>query len=274
MKQSLSKQNQTKIMAAAAALKKMTLEVEKVTKGLENANRKGKKKKAGDEDLDATAITNLVFNLKNALEQLIAFVGKEDNFCPKIKEQEKRSRHLEDQTDDLHQKSLIGSFVITSKANDDLESLITPEKELKEPLVSHVKTLCLTKLNVTLPEEEIQSCHYLPDGSIKLSLANLSLNYAFNKMVTEIKNPGEERKKTNLYFNFMLTRRRNGLLYEVRKLKRAGDIHKFWTDYNGAITVKKDATSPKLKLTAITTKRDEFIRTYTAKEVKEEFAKK
>ena len=273
MKQSFSKQYQTKIMAAAA-LKKMTLEVEKVTKGLENANRKGKKKKAGDEDLDATAITNLVFNLKNALEQLIAFVGKEDNFCPKIKEQEKRTRHLEDQTDDLHQKSLIGSFVITSKANDDLESLITPEKELKEPLVSHVQTLCLTKLNVTLPREEIQSCHYLPDGSIKLSLANLSLDSAFDKMVTEIKNPGEERKKTNLYFNFMLTRRRNGLLYEVRKLKRAGDIHKFWTDYNGAITVKKDATSPKLKLTAITNKRDETLRTYTAKEVKEEFAKK
>ena len=273
MKQSFSKQYQTKIMAAAA-LKKMTLEVEKVTKGLENANRKGKKKKAGDEDLDATAITNLVFNLKNALEQLIAFVGKEDNFCPKIKEQEKRTRHLEDQTDDLHQKSLIGSFVITSKSNDDVESLITPEKELKEPLVSHVQTLCLTKLNVTLPEEEIRSCHYLPDGSIKLSLANLSLNSAFSKMITEIKNPGTERKKTNLYFNFMLTRRRNGLLYEVRKLKRSGDIFKFWTDYDGTITVKKDALSPKLRLTAITSKRDEFMRTYTSKEVKEEFEKK
>ena len=250
--------------------------MEKVTKGLENANRKGKKDKAGDEDLDNKALTSLVHNLKNALEQLVAFVGKEDNFCPKIKEQEKRTRHLEDQTDDLHQKSLIGSFIITSKANDDLESLITPEKELKEPLVSHVQTLCLTKLNVTLPEEEIQSCHYLPDGSIKLKMANLSLNSAFNKMVTEIKNPGAERKKINMYFNFMLTRRRNGLLYEVRKLKRSGDIHKFWTDYDGTITVKKDAsaTSPKLKLTAITTKRDEFIRTYTAKEVKEEFAKK
>ena len=259
---------------AAAAIKKITSEVEKVTKGLENANRKGKKDKAGDQDLDTKAITNLVFCLKNAMEQLVAFVGKEDNFCPKIKEQEKKTRHVEDLTDDLHQKSLIGSFVITSKANDELESLITPEKELKEPLVSHVQTLCLTKLNVTLPEEEIQSCHYLPDGSIKLTMANRSINSAFNKMVTEIKNPGAERKKTNMYFNFMLTRRRNGLLYEVRKLKRSGDIHKFWTDYDGSITVKKDATSPKLKLTAITTKRDEFMRTYTAKEVKEEFAKK
>ena len=274
MKQSSQQAIPDKTMAAAAALKKITSEVEKVTKGLENANRKGKKNKAGDEDLDNKTITSLVFNLKNALEQLVAFVGKEDNFCPKIKEQEKRTRHLEDQTDDIQQKSLTGSFVITSKANDELESLITPEKELKEPLVSHVQTLCLTKLNVTLPEEEIQSCYYLPDGSIKLSLANRSLNSAFNKMVTEIKNPGAERKKINLFFNFMLTRRRNGLLYEVRKLKRSGDIFKFWTDYDGTITVKKDATSPKLKLTAIGNKRDDFMRTYTCKEVKEEFAKK
>ena len=73
---------------------------------------------------------------------------------------------------------------ITSKANDDLESLITPEKELQEPLVDHIKTLCLTKLNVTLPVEDIRTCHYLPDGSIKLSLANLRPNSAFEQMVT------------------------------------------------------------------------------------------
>ena len=64
--------------------------------------------------------------------------------------------------------------------------MIIPEKELKEPLVSHVQTLCLTKLNVTLPEEVIQTCHYLPDGSIKLSMANLGLNSAFSKIVHQV----------------------------------------------------------------------------------------
>ena len=97
-----------------------------MTKGIENANRKGKKKKAGDEDLDT--LTRLVFNLKNALEQLISFVGKEENICPKVKEQEVRTRHLEDLTDEVHQKLLTGSFIISSKANDDLESLIIPER--------------------------------------------------------------------------------------------------------------------------------------------------
>ena len=133
--------------------------------------------------------------------------------------------------------------------------------------------MCLTKLNVTLSVEDIGSCHYLPDGSIKLSLANLRPNSAFEQMVTEIKKPDLERRKTNLYFNFMLTRRRNGLLYEVRKLKREGAIDKYWTDFNGSVTIKMDG-GPKMKLTGITSKRDDTIRTYTSKEVREEFGKK
>ena len=35
-----------------------------------------------------------------------------------------------------------------------------------------------------------------------------------------------------------MTRRRNGLLYEVRKLKREGAIEKYWTDFNGSVTIK------------------------------------
>merc|ERR1712055_138678 len=111
------------------------------------------------------------------------------------------------------------------------------------------------------------------DGSIKLTLANLKPDSAYDKMVTEIKDPSAERKKINLYFNFMLTRRRNSLLYEVRKLKREGAIEKYWIDFNGSITIKKDG-GPKLKLTGITSKRDDSFRTYTSKEVREEFGKK
>ena len=157
----------------SAALKKVTAEVDKVTKALENATKKGKKAKEGEQDMDAKALTALILNLKTTLEQLVVYVGKEDNFCPKLKEQEVRTRQLEDQTDDMQQRSLIGLFIVTSKANDTLESLITPEKDLKEPLVNHVQTLALTKLNVSLPLEDIKSCRYLLDGSIMLSLSNL-----------------------------------------------------------------------------------------------------
>ena len=100
----------------SAALKKATSEVDKVTKALENATKKGKKAKQGDEDLDMKGITALVSNLKTALEQLVLYVGKEENFCPKVKEQEVKIRNLEDQNDDQQQKSMIGSFIITSKA--------------------------------------------------------------------------------------------------------------------------------------------------------------
>ena len=92
----------------AAAIRKIVAEVEKVSKGLENANRKGKR---GDVDLDNKALTAIMFDLKNALEQLVTFVGKEENICPKVKVNETRTRQLENLTDDLQQKSLTGSFV-------------------------------------------------------------------------------------------------------------------------------------------------------------------
>ena len=257
----------------SAVLKKVSAEVDKVTKALENATKKGKKAKEGDHEMDAKALTSLILNLKTALEQLVVFVGKEENLCPKLKEQEVRTRQLEDQTDDMQQRSLIGSFIVTSKANDTLESLITPEKDLKEPLVNHVQTLALTKLNVSLPLEDIKSCRYLQDGSIMLSLSNLRPDSAFQKMVTEIKQPSADRRKMNMYFNFMLTRRRNSLLFEVRKLKRDGAVFKYWTDFDGTITLKKDEGGLKTKLTSITNRKDYNVRTYSTREVKEEFAK-
>lgn len=118
---------------SAAALKKIADEVEKVTKDklLDTATKKGKKAKQGDEDLDNKALTTLVLKLKNAMEQLVKFVGKEENICPKVRDQEGRTWALEDQTDEMQQKSLLGSFIVTSRANNDLDSLITPEKELK-----------------------------------------------------------------------------------------------------------------------------------------------
>ena len=72
----------------------------------------------------------------------------------------------------------------------------------------------------------------------------------------------------------MLTRRRNALLYDIRKLKRDGAIFKYWTDFDGAITVKKEEGGPKQRITSITNRKDFFVRTYTSTEVKEEFGKK
>ena len=109
----------------SAALKKVTAKIDQVTKALENAARKGKKTNQGEEDLDMKTITALVQYLKSALEQLLTLVDKEENICPKVKDQENRIKSIADQNDDHQQKSMIGSFIITSKGND------APEKELK-----------------------------------------------------------------------------------------------------------------------------------------------
>ena len=84
----------------AVAIKKASAEVDKVTKALENATKKGKKSNQSDEDIDMKGITALVSYLKTALEQLVLYVGKEENLCPKVKAQEIRIRNLEDQNDD------------------------------------------------------------------------------------------------------------------------------------------------------------------------------
>ena len=72
----------------------------------------------------------------------------------------------------------------------------------------------------------------------------------------------------------MLTRRRNSLLYEIRKLKRMGSIFQYWTDFTGAITLKKDEGGLKTRITAINNKKDFSIRTYIVSEVIQEFDKK
>ena len=51
-------------------------------------------------------------------------------------------------------------------------------------------------------------------------------------------------------------------------------IFKYWSDYDGAITVKKEEGGPKQRITSITTKKDLHIRTYTNAEVMDEFGRK
>ena len=78
-------------------------------------------------------------------------------------------------------------------------------------------------------------------------------------------------KEVNIYFNFMLTRRRNTLLYEVRKLKSEKKIVKYFTDYDGTITVKERQDSNMLRVTSISNKKDHHLRTWTVAELRDQF---
>ena len=85
--------------------------------------------------------------------------------------------------------------------------------------------------------EEIASCYHLKKGGIVLSLWKLGVGSAFQGLVNNIKS-NVVNKEHNVYFNFMLTRTRNNLLYAVRQLKKKTNITKFFTDENGNISVK------------------------------------
>ena len=96
---------------AVAALKKITLEVKKkwqriLKRKMERKEEQGRWWGLGYQSRHQPCW----LAWKNALKQLIAFVGKEDNFCPKVKKQEKGARHLKDQSDEVHRKSLVGLF--------------------------------------------------------------------------------------------------------------------------------------------------------------------
>ena len=79
---------------AVAALKKITLEVEKVTKNLEKKNRKEGRTRPVMRTWMPKPSPTLLIGLKKCVEATVAFVGKEDNFCPKVKKSRKRGRDI------------------------------------------------------------------------------------------------------------------------------------------------------------------------------------
>ena len=69
---------------------------------------------------------------------------------------------------------------------------------------------------------------------------------AFQKLASAIKSNIGAR--SNLLFNFMLTKKRSKLLFEIRKMKRAGTVTMFYSDEDGTISTRlaKDKRSEKV----------------------------
>ena len=114
-----------------------------------------------------------------------------------------------------------------------------------------------------IPPEDIINCHYLPNGGIILILGNRKPGSAYSDWNQEWKEFPYQ----------LLTRRRNSLLYEVRKLKREGKVKKFFTDYDGSISIKRSVDGPKIKITSITKdpkdKKNTDIKSFTIAELRD-----
>ena len=156
-----------------------------------------------------------------------------------LQNEENLKRDLEDERDDHKQKSLKGKLVITSpKKGTDLVGNSDSYKD-EEEVIKATIDLAKKKYKVEIPENEISSCYALKKGGIVLGLWHFGRGSAFQRLVTAIKSNKDVDKDVNVYFNFMLTKKRNTLLYNVRELKRkeGSKIRKFYTDENGGITV-------------------------------------
>jgi hypothetical protein len=78
-------------------------------------------------------------------------------------------------------------------------------------------------------------------------MGDLKYNLPYDEMVKAIKS-GKNRE-TPVYFNFMLTRRRNDLLYHVRQGKRSGNIFRFFSDCDGSITIIQREGESRVRIT-------------------------
>ena len=188
----------------------------------------GERTKAGEE-LSNDALTKALDFLKSAVDNITKFIKKEE------KEKELLTAQVrvnEDEVDAQKQKNLKGRFVINGLVKND-DQLKKENKKLRV----HVKELAKLKYDVELPEEEITSCYHLKKGGIVIYLRNQSHDSGYQRLVNTIKS-SKSKKDINIYFNFMLTWKRNGLLYDIRQWRKDGGISKYSTDENGNISIQ------------------------------------
>ena len=187
--------------------------------------------KGGEEDSKKTE------NLKKQIKQ-------QDD---KIKTLDERLKQQDDEIDNQIQRNLKGKIVITS--SDKEPSPIKNKEGIAAEgikLEKHVVNLIKDKYNVEIKEDDIKSCYHLQKGGVVVSFWKKSQGSAFQKLATAIKSNTGAR--SNIFFNFMLTKKRSKLLFEIRKLKRAGTVSKFYSDEDGTISIRiaKDNRSEKV----------------------------
>ena len=206
--------------------------------------KNGARTKAED-NLDNEHLTKGLDLLKSAVEELTNVFKKEKK---ETEELAKKIRVTEDEVDSEKQKNLKGRFVITGA-----DTLVKTEEQLKQDnkkLPAHITNLAKLKYNVDIPEADITTCYHLKKGGIIIYLKNQTENSAFQKLVDIIKS-NKSNKDVNLYFNFMLTRKRSRLLFDIRQMRRETENLKYYTDENGTISLQVPNSQRKKRVTRV-----------------------
>ena len=190
----------------------------------------------GVEGLEKDLLVNALKAFTHTVKEVSKHLYSEDT------KQSELRRELEDEKDEQRQSGLKGRFIITSPAKG--ENLVGNADRFKDDntgagAVQHAIKLAKDKYKVDIPEGEISTCYALKKGGMVLGLCHLGRGSAFQRLVSAIKSNKDVDNSKNVYFNFMLTQKRNELLFKVRELKRIedGKVKKFYSDEYGNITV-------------------------------------
>ena len=177
----------------------------------------------------------------------------------------KQTKEQDDEIDNQIQRRLKGKMVITS--NDKGPSPMKSKDAIGEGnnIRKHVVELVKDKYSVTIKEEEMDNCYFLPKGGIVISFWSKVYGSAFQKLATAIKSG--KGVVSNLFFNFMLTKKRSKLLFEIRKLKRAQKITKFYIDEEGSISIRLAKNSKSERFTNIRNKDSSYQTILTVDEL-------
>ena len=226
----------------------------------------GVRSKPGDE-LNTENLTKGLDLLKLAVEELTNFIKKEQ------KEKEElvtKVRNNEDEVDAQKQKHLKGRFFITGA-----DTLVKNKEQLekdKKNLPDHIKALAKMKYNVEISEDEITTCYHLKKGGIVVYLKNQNQDSGFQILVNTIKS-SKSIKDVNLYFNFMLTRKRNSLLFDIRQLRKEMKNLKYFTDENGNISVQAPNSLRRKRVTNVFDDKTGGMITWNVEEIKRKLKK-
>lgn len=180
-------------------------------------------------------------------------------------------KELDDEKDAQKQVNLRGRFMITSPpGHEDLVGNADRFKDDKtgEKIIKHVTELAMKKYKVEIPRQEISTCYALKKGGIVLGFWHQGKESAYQRLVSAIKSNKDVDKELNVYFNYMLTKTRNTLLFNVRKIKKdGGKITKFFTDEYGNITVMNE-NGDKERITYTLDKDKNIMKTMSVEELK------
>ena len=202
------------------------------------------------EGVTAKNIFTIVEGVNTAFTKLLHAVQRvQAEKCPELAEMQSKVQDLESDLDSASQKMKTGTIVLTQSKETNLiksEEVLGTENQTVE---AHACALIKLKTGVAVEERELRVAHHLPNGNLKVKFADLKSGSRFSQVVQKIKKPSSEEKGVKVYLNFELTKRRNAVLYEIRRLKREGKLFRFFTDFDGSISVIQNEGEDKIKVT-------------------------